>query len=330
MTLLHVLSVVVGVVLAVGIIGPALQTVVLPRRGFTRMTRFVFAVVHRILVHRRGKASNRELLRSLFAPVSLVSLPLVWMLLSTVAFTFVFWGVGGSSFSQAFTHSGSSLFTLGFSEPTGVGRIWLTFIEATIGLGLVALLIGYLPTIYTAYNEREKGIHVLRPFAGSPPTAARLMEYLLRANLLAAPTVWTQVSNWFIDLEQSHTSFPALSYFPTQVEGQSWVASFGTALDRAALLLATSGLFDLQRSSGPTMALAYGIPALGRIGRAASIPVVSVPILADLTGRWDEAPPAISIQRDEFDRVCGGLVTREVVAAGRPHLIGQHPLKVIW
>jgi hypothetical protein len=103
------------------------------------------------------------LLRSLFAPVSLVSLPLVWMLLSTVAFTFVFWGVGGSSFSQAFTHSGSSLFTLGFSEPTGVGRIWLTFIEATIGLGLVALLIGYLPTIYTAYNEPEKGIHVLSP-----------------------------------------------------------------------------------------------------------------------------------------------------------------------
>ncbi|HEY2300252.1 MAG TPA: hypothetical protein VGH66_00080 [Acidimicrobiales bacterium] len=163
MTLLHVLSVVVGVVLAVAIVGSALQTVVLPRRGFTRMTRFVFAVVHRILVHRRDKASNRELLRSLFAPVSLVSLPLVWMLLSTVAFTFVFWGVGGSSFSQAFTHSGSSLFTPGFSEPTGVGRIWLTFIEATIGLGLVALLIGYLPTIYTAYNEREKGIHVLSP-----------------------------------------------------------------------------------------------------------------------------------------------------------------------
>ena len=57
-------------------------------------------------------------------------------------------------------------------SPTGPGRIWIAFVEATIGLGLVALLISYLPTIYSAYNGREKGANRLRPIAGSPPSAA--------------------------------------------------------------------------------------------------------------------------------------------------------------
>ena len=112
-------------------------------------------------------------MRALYAPVSLVSLPLVWMILMVVAFTFVFWGTGTLTFQQAFEISASSLTTLGFSEPDGTGRIWLAFIEATIGLGLVALLISYLPTIFTAYNGREKGIIRLRPIAGAPPSATR-------------------------------------------------------------------------------------------------------------------------------------------------------------
>ena len=98
----------------------------------------------------------------------------MWTLAVTFGFSFVFWGVQTGSVQRSFEISGSSLFTLGFAEPEGIGRIWLTFVEATIGLGLVALLISYLPTIYSAHHERDKGIGVLRPFAGTPPSPVEL------------------------------------------------------------------------------------------------------------------------------------------------------------
>ena len=120
----------------------------------------------------------RDNLRALYAPIALVSLPLVWMLSVTVGFSFIFWGIDTGTAQRSFEISGSSLFTLGFAEPEGTGRIWLTFVEATIGLGLVALLISYLPTIYAAHHQREKGISVLRPFAGTPPSPVDLLANL--------------------------------------------------------------------------------------------------------------------------------------------------------
>ena len=91
-----------------------------------------------------------------------------------LAFTCIYWGTRDLSWSRAFEISVSSLTTMGFAEPNGPGRIWIAFVEATIGLGLVALLISYLPTIYSAYNGREKGTNRLRPIAGSPPSATEL------------------------------------------------------------------------------------------------------------------------------------------------------------
>ena len=48
---------------------------------------------------------------------------------------FIFWGIKTGTLGHSFEISGSSLFTLGFAEPEGNARIWLTFVEATIGLG---------------------------------------------------------------------------------------------------------------------------------------------------------------------------------------------------
>ena len=169
MTVLHILSLLLGIVLVLSIVGSALKTVVLPQGGFPRLSQAVFALVYRLLVHRYPNRSRAKALQALYAPVALVSLPLVWMLLMVVSFTFVFWGTGSLSLQKAFEISGSSLTTLGFSKPSGTGRIWIAIIEATIGLGLVALLISYLPTIFSAYNGREKGIIRLRPVAGTPP-----------------------------------------------------------------------------------------------------------------------------------------------------------------
>jgi len=303
-TILHVGSVLLGTVLAMSVLISALETVVLPRNGFTSISRFVFAVADRILVHRWRNKERRANLRALYAPVALVSLPLVWMLLVTASFTFIFWGANTGSLQRSFEVSGSSLFTLGFAEPDGTGRIWLTFIEATIGLGLVALLISYLPTIYAAHHGREKGISVLRPFAGTPNSPVDLLANLQRLGTLDNPQLWTTASSWMLELDQTHTDFPALCYFPESSPVQSWVASMGTVLDSAALLLSASDYSTeehaAQEVKGPMMALAYGMPALVRIGRAAALPIPQPVRLVDLIAGASEPAPAISIRREEY------------------------------
>jgi hypothetical protein len=240
MIALHVLAVIGGSLVVLATLISALETVVLPRERFTHIARFVFAVVDRLLIRKWRNKDREANLRALYAPVALVSLPLVWMIVVTAGFSFVFWGTGHQSALRAFEVSGSSLFTLGFAEPHGFGRIWLTFIEATIGLGLVALLISYLPTIYAAHHEREKGITVLRPFAGTPADPVGMLSSLQRLGALDNPDLWRTATNWLLELDQTHSAFPALSYFPEASPEQSWVASVGTMLDGAAILISVS------------------------------------------------------------------------------------------
>ncbi len=302
--MLRFVSIVFGVVLVMAVLISALETVILPRNGFTRISRAVFAVADRLLIRRWHRQWVREDLRALYAPIALVSLPLVWTLAVTFGFSFVFWGVQSGSGQRAFEISGSSLFTLGFAEPEGIGRIWLTFVEATIGLGLVALLISYLPTIYAAHHEREKGISVLRPFAGSPPSPVDLLATMDRLGVIDNSEVWRSATNWMLDLDQTHCAFPALCYFPESQSDQSWVASIGAVLDGAAILLSASDFATDNGTGGavkgPMMALAYGMPTVVRIGLAAALPIGPPKKLLDLVASDPGGPPAIALSRDEY------------------------------
>jgi hypothetical protein len=321
MTVLHILSLLLGIALVLSIVGSALKTVVLPQGGFPRLSQAVFALVYRLLVHRYPNRSRAKALQALYAPVALVSLPLVWMLLMVVSFTFVFWGTGSLSLQKAFEISGSSLTTLGFSKPSGTGRIWIAIIEATIGLGLVALLISYLPTIFSAYNGREKGIIRLRPVAGAPPSATDLLQTLQRTGVLDTPDFWKNQADWMLDLEQTHTAFPILSYFPETRTDHSWVATVGSLLDAAALVTSASetraGEVYEDVEKGPLLILVYGLPLIVRIARAANIPLLEPERLAELTAHFGEPPPPISIGRDEYLEAMAAMAPVLVLDQGR-------------
>jgi hypothetical protein len=317
----HALSLVLGVVVAVAVLGSALKTVVLPQEGNPRLAQFVFALVYRLLVHRRRNDPATRTLRALYAPVALVSLPLAWMILMMLAFTCIYWGTHDLSWSKAFEISVSSLTTMGFSEPNGTGRIWIAFVEATIGLGLVALLISYLPTIYSAYNSREKGTNRLRPVAGSPPGGVEFLQSLQRLGSLDSPDIWQSSADWMLDLEQTHTAFPILTYFPGSDTEQSWVATVGAVLDASALVVAVSEidmgevLADAQR--GPLTVLVYGLPLIVRIAHAVYIPLPPPTRLQDLLASSGQPAPAVCIGRDEYDAAMAALAGILVVEPGR-------------
>ena len=222
----------------------------------------------------------------------------------TFGFSFIFWGISHDTAQRSFEISGSSLFTLGFAEPDGTARIWLTFVEATIGLGLVALLISYLPTIYAAHHEREKGISVLRPFAGTPPSPIDLLANLQRLGTLDNPELWRTSASWLLELDQTHTAFPALCYFPEGRPSSRGWRRWARCWTRAALLLSASDFSTeehaTEEAKGPLMALAYGMPTLVRIGRSAGLPLTPPSLLMELLARVSEPVPDISLHRDEY------------------------------
>src|SRR3712207_273779 len=114
---------------------------------------------------------------------------------------------GADSWRQAFILSGSSLLTLGFERVNDLPDITLTFLEAILGLGLVALLISYLPTIYGAFSRREQQVALLESRAGSPPSAVVMLERYHRIRGLdAMDEIWPVWEQWFADVQESHTS----------------------------------------------------------------------------------------------------------------------------
>ena len=234
---LDVVAIVAGLAVVAAVLVSALETVVLPRNTFTRITRATFAVVDRLLVRRRRTGARADNLRGLYGPVALVSLPLVWMLIVIVGFAL---SSGGSAPARSSGPSRSAAHRSppsGSPPPTSSPRTWITFVEAIIGLGLVALLISYLPTIYAAHHDREKGITTLRPFTGTPPSGVDLIANLDRFDALDNPELWQSATAWLLELDQTHCAFPALCYFPETTPEHSWVASVAALLDCGALLL---------------------------------------------------------------------------------------------
>src|SRR5918994_118372 len=180
------LAVVVGLTFALGVLRSAIRTVVLPRSEVVPLTRAVFTGLRKIFdffAKDKRTYDERDRVMALFAPMGLMLLAASWALCVIGAFTLVFWVLGVNPLRQAFVVSGSSFTTLGFAPPRDLPTDIAAVGEAVIGLGLVALLISFLPSIYSAFQRRELMVSLLQVRAGSPPTAVKLIVRAHRIGL---------------------------------------------------------------------------------------------------------------------------------------------------
>lgn len=241
MVALRVLASVVGVVIVVSTLLTAVRTLVVPRAESVGLTRWVFSVLRKVfdgLAWLRSDPRWVDRVMSLYAPVGLLSLPLVWLTLIFVGFALLFWA-SGEPLLNAFDVSGSSLLTLGFTKPgSGLG-IALAFVGAALVMAIVVLLlVTYLPTLNAAFAEREKQVVMLEARAGAPATGVEFIERMWRIRGLDhLDPVWEAWEEWFAQVQASHTSLPALAFFRSQRPDQSWVTSAGAVLDAAALFV---------------------------------------------------------------------------------------------
>ena len=134
--------------------------------------------------------------------------------------------------------SGTNFFTLGLGDvtPTTTSARVLTTVEAGMGFGFLALVIGYLPVLSQAFSRRESAIALLDARAGSPPTAAELLRR--RGGRRPSPgRLLNDWERWSAEVLESHISFPVLAFYRSQHDNQSWVAALTTVLDTCALVI---------------------------------------------------------------------------------------------
>src|SRR5258708_36641717 len=223
------------------------------------LTRWVFLLMKGVfdLWGRRAKTyEDRDRSLELYAPMALVALPGAWVSLVVAGFTGINWGLGVDPLREAFYLSGSSVFTLGFSSPPDLPTHVAAYVEAAMGLGLIALLISYLPSIYGAFQRRElEGTRLTTP-AGSPPSAITMIRrHHALARLDALDEIWDEWGTWFADVEETHTSQPSLVFFRSISHDRSWITSTGTVLDAAAL---RSSVLDLPQTARAQLCLRSG------------------------------------------------------------------------
>lgn len=287
-----------GIALVVAAIYSAIETFVLPRSANDPVTRFVFRRILSIFLlftHNARGYDDRDRVMAFFAPVALLALPPVWIFLVMLGYTLLFWSVGYGDWIKSFEVSGSSVLTLGFVAVTKFPEYLLTFSEGLIGLILIAILIAYLPTIYSAFQRREQMVTMLEVRAGSPPSAVEMIARYHRIHGLdRLNDQWRAWEQWFVDIEESHTSIFAVVFFRSQQPNRSWITAAGTILDAASLARST---LDIARDPQADLCIRAGFITLRRICDFFRIPYNPTPKPDD----------PISIARVEFDRVCQDL-----------------------
>lgn len=304
MAVLRVLTFVAGAAVVVATFGSAIRTVILPRGVPARLGQFVFVAMRKLFRLRAGRSPSyekRDRTMALYAPMSLLVLLMVWMTLVVFGYTWMFWGVGNRSLSAAIRLSGSSITTLGFERPADLASSILAFTQAAMGLILLALLITYLPTIYAAFSRREAAVTAMEVRAGSPPSAVEMLErfWILEA-YDRLQELWTSWEAWFVEIEETHTSFPALVFFRSPQPDHSWVTAGGTIVDAASLFAST---VDYPREPAAEFCIRAGYLAFRRIADFFRIEYDPTPVPTD----------PISVTREEYDAACERLA-----AAGVP------------
>jgi hypothetical protein len=291
----HVLVFIIGLVIVLATLLSAISTFVLPRSARSQLNRLVFGILRRFVefLFRFVKSyERRDTIMAYYAPIALMSLVPTWYVLIALGYSFMYWALRAGDYFFDFRLSGSSLLTLGFTAPEGYLVTALVFSEAMLGLIMVGLLIAYLPTMYSAFSRREQAVNMLEIRAGSPPNPFDMLSRFQRIHGLdRLGDYWKSWEVWFADVEESHTTLPALVFFRSPRAENSWITSAGAIMDTAALTLSS---IDIPYEPSAALAIRAGFLALRNIADYFDI---SYPV----NPTYPTTP--ITVTREEYDEV---------------------------
>lgn len=240
----------VGVFLVAWVLYDTFHTIVMPGTVNRRISlttsyySFVWRFARAVLTRFPKDSARRETLLGVFGPASLIGLIGVWAIILVFGFGFIQYGLGTPltdphelSFGSHLYMSAVTFFTLGYGDMTAqnsLGR-FVAIIEVAVGFSFLAIVIAYIPVLYQSFSRREAVTVLLDARAGSPPTAAGLLQR--HADEASAETLLDllkEYERWSAQVLESYLSYPVLATYRSQHATLSWLACLTCILDTCA------------------------------------------------------------------------------------------------
>jgi hypothetical protein len=302
--ILQIIVFLLGLGIALTTLFSAIKQTVLPGRKKVRLTRTLFLTTFRLFRFVSVRVPSDELrdaIMAFYAPLSVMLLPLTWAILLIIGFIMMFWGVSEPSLVTAFSLSGAAITTEGFLAPKGTAETMLYIMAGIIGLGIVGLLITFLPTVYSIYSQREEQVTRVASRFGTPPSGVKVLAQTYRVGLAQElDQFWHSWEEWFTVMNETHISNIQVIFYRSAQRGTSWITTAGAILDASALFSST-----VDRQDVPWLNFCFqaGCHTLRDIATDVGIPLVS--LLA--------SDGSIHVTRAEYAAAC-----EELTSAGLP------------
>jgi hypothetical protein len=294
---MHVAAIIAGAVIILSVLLDAFETVVLPRRvrRLFRISTWFYRNTWRPwarLASHVPSQNRRESFLGYFGPLSLIVLLGLWACSLIFGFALLQFGGGEHLFTgnQPITfglllyHSGETFFTLGYGDivpASGFSRA-LSVGEAFMGFAFLGVVIGYLPTIYSAFSLREIEISLLDARAGSPPSAAELLSRAATStDQRTLDQLFRDWERWAAQVLESHLSYPVLSFYRSQHSNQSWLGALVVILDAASLVIAGIDGVNTEQARWTFKMARHAVVDLSQVVRARYDPEVPDRLLPD-------------------------------------------------
>ncbi|HYK94394.1 MAG TPA: potassium channel family protein [Candidatus Dormibacteraeota bacterium] len=242
-----------GLILLGIVLWDIFQSIVVPRPtpGLLRLGRYLIPPTWRLwraIGIRARDAQATDWFLGLYAPGAAILLFVVWLAIIIVADGLMLFALRGEvtphlgTFFDAMYFAGTSVLTLGFGEIVATGGISraVVIVAAVTGLGVVALVITFVFSLFANYQRREVLVVTLSARAKTPPSAVTLLETHARLDMVdELPGLFREWERWAAEVLDSHVAYPLLGYFRSSHDSISWISALGAVLDSAALVVTT-------------------------------------------------------------------------------------------
>lgn len=202
--------------------------------------RSTFVLIRGVARRLPDESMVRERLLSIFGSLVIIELLAVWAVLQVFGFGLIWWGLGDiptvSGLTDAWYFSGVVFFTVGFGEivPIDVVPRAGSILEAFFGVVTIALVVGYLPSLYAAYSDRERMLMMLDAGGTDRITPTELIKaWAPDADPKKIDDEFLRWEEWAAGILETHSTVPLLGLFRSHDRRQNWVTALGLLSDAA-------------------------------------------------------------------------------------------------
>ncbi len=223
----------------------------------------------------RREYVKRDAVMAWAGPSILLLQLITWLLLYLLSYGLLLYGISGQSLGDSLRQAGSSLFTLGFADTNTGEQTIIDFIAAATGPIVIALMIGFLPTIYGSYLNRETAVTDISVSTGEPAWGPEMLSrHALSGNIEGIGPDFRTWADLSARMRMSHTMYPVLIWVRSSRAFRHYLVSLLAMLDAAALLVSLTQTLDrrpafgLLIQGGQTFEVLYAVAAHRRSWRS--------------------------------------------------------------